>query len=61
MYKDISIEQCAHDLAIQAAIHDYQLRGEAITENNAFEFAILYRRLLKKIRDSVSEGQSDLQ
>lgn len=47
--------------AIQAAIHDYQLRGEAITENNAFEFAILYRRLLKKIHDSISEGQSDLQ
>ena len=61
MYKEISVEQRTHDLAVQAVIHNYQLRGESVTEENAFEFAIEYRRLLKGIRDSVSEGQSDLE
>lgn len=26
MYKDISVEQRTHDLAVQAVIHNYQLR-----------------------------------
>lgn len=61
MYKDLSVEQRAHDLAVQATILNYQMRGERVTEDNAFEFAIEYRRLLKPIRDSISEGLSDLE
>ncbi|MEF2693494.1 MAG: hypothetical protein U0O03_01470 [Blautia wexlerae] len=61
MYKDISVEQRTHDLAVQAVIHNYQLRGEKITEINAFEFAVEYRSLLKEIRNSISEGLSDLE
>lgn len=32
-----------------------------ITEINAFEFAVEYRSLLKEIRNSISEGLSDLE
>lgn len=46
MYNDIGIEQRAHDLAVQAVILNYQIRGERITEDNAFEFATEYRSLL---------------
>lgn len=61
MYDDIDIEQRAHDLAVQATIHNYQLDGAKITNENAFEFAIMYRSLLKEIRGSIVEGRSDLQ
>ena len=37
MYDDIDIEQRAHDLAVQATIHNYQLDGAKITNENAFE------------------------
>lgn len=61
MYNDIGIEQRAHDLAVQAVILNYQIRGERITEDNAFEFATEYRSLLKPIRNSISEGLTDLE
>ena len=61
MYKDISVEQRTHHLAVQAVIHNYQLLGKEITEGNAFEFAVEYRSLLKQIRNSISEGLSDLE
>ena len=61
MYSDISIEQRTHDLAIAATLLYYQQIGIAIDENNAFEYGIKYRSLLKNIRKSIEEGTSDLQ
>lgn len=61
MYDDIAIEQRVHDLAVQATIHNYKLAGVKITERNAFEFAVMYRSLLREIRRSIEEGRSDLQ
>lgn len=61
MYDDIAIEQRVHDLAVQATIHNYKLAGTEITAGNAFEFAVMYRNLLREIRRSIEEGRSDLQ
>lgn len=36
MYKDISVEQRTHDLAVQAVIHNYQLRGEKNHRDKCF-------------------------
>lgn len=41
MYKDISVEQRTHDLAVATTILHYQQHGIEITENNAF-FTSLY-------------------
>lgn len=60
MYNEISIEQRTHDLAVQATILYYQQCGIKIDEDNAFEYGIKYRSLLKQIRNSISEGQTDL-
>lgn len=57
---EISMEQRVHDLALHATILHYQQNGIDITESNAFEYGIYYRRLLDKIRSSISEGKSDL-
>lgn len=60
MYDDISIEQRAHDLALQATILQYQQKGITIDEKNAFDYAIVYRRILSKVRRSLEEGRTDL-
>lgn len=60
MYNDISVEQRAHDLAVQAAILNYQLKGEMINSNNAFDFVCEYRSLLSFFLGSVEEGMRDL-
>ena len=59
MYSDISIEQRAHDLALQATILQYQQKGIIIDEKNAFEYAIAYRHLLSEVRRSLEEGETD--
>lgn len=61
MYSDISAEQRAHDLAVQATILYYQQCGIKIDETNAFEYGCKYRSILKQIRNSIEEGISDLQ
>lgn len=60
MYSDVSIEQRAHDLALQATILQYQQKGIIIDEKNAFEYVIAYRRILPEVRRSLQEGQTDL-
>lgn len=60
MYNDIDIEQRAHDLAMQAVIMNYQLKGEAINSNNAFDFVLEYRNLLQYFLGPLQEGQTDL-
>lgn len=60
MYNDISVEQRAHDLAVQAAILNYQLKGEMINSNNALDFVCEYRSLFSSFLGSVEEGMSDL-
>ncbi len=60
MYSDISIEQRAHDLAVQATILNYQLKGQPIDSNNAFDFVCEYRGLLSCFLAPVKEGASDL-
>ena len=61
MYTDISIEQRSHDLALQITTLIYQ-RDNLPLEKSAdyFEFACTYRSVLKAVRDSISEGCSDL-
>lgn len=60
MYNDIAIEQRAHDLAMQAVIMNYHLKGEAINSNNAFDFVLEYRNLLQYFLGPLQEGQTDL-
>lgn len=60
MYNDISAEQRAHDLAVQAAILNYQLKGEMINSNNVLDFVCEYRSLLSSFLGPVKEGMSDL-
>lgn len=61
MYNDISIEQRTHDLAVAATFLYYQQKGISIDENNAFEYGIKYRSLLKQIRHSMEEARTDQQ
>lgn len=60
MYNEISVEQRAHDLAIQAVIHNYQLKNEPITSDNAMDYVAEYRSLLTSFLGPVEEGKSDL-
>ena len=60
MYNEISIEQRAHDLAVQAAILNYQLKGKPIDSKNAFEFVMEYRSLLTSFLMPLEEGKTDL-
>lgn len=60
MYSDIPTEQRAHDLAVQAVVMNYQLRGEPITSKNSFDFVLEYRNLLSQFIGSVDEGKTDL-
>lgn len=60
MYDDISVEQRAHDLSVAATILYYQQNNIQITEENAFECGMVYRRLLAEFRKSIEEGRSDL-
>lgn len=60
MYSEISIEQRAHDLAVQAVIMNYQLKGESIDSKNAFDFVSEYRNLLSSFLSPLEEGKTDL-
>ncbi|MDE5779163.1 MAG: hypothetical protein K2I10_11745 [Lachnospiraceae bacterium] len=60
MYDEISIEQRAHDLAVQATILNYQLKGQSIDSANASDFVFEYRSLLSHFLGPVEEGASDL-
>lgn len=61
MYKEISEEQRAHDLAVQATVLHYQKNNLPLTsESDYFEFGCVYRAALKSIRSSIEEGASDL-
>ena len=59
MYKDISDEQRAHDLAIQACLINHILDNKRV--ENDFEFGIEYRDHLRNLRDTIKEGHSDPQ
>ena len=61
MYDEISIEQRAHDLAVQATLLIYQRENLPLSsETNFYEFGCQYRSALAQIRKSISEGKSDL-
>ena len=61
MYDDISIEQRAHDLALQATLLIYQRKNLPLSsETDFFEFGCQYRSALRQIRPSIEEGASDL-
>lgn len=61
MYDDISIEQRAHDLAIQATLLIYQRKNLPLSSaSDFFEFGCQYRSVLVHIRKSIAEGVSDL-
>lgn len=61
MFKDVSVEQCTHDLALQATILYYQQHDISVDESNAWDFVMKYRSLLKPIRNCVEEGRTDFQ
>ena len=60
MYNEISIEQRAHDLAVQAVIANYRLKGKAISSSNAMDFISEYRSLLISFLNPLKEGETDL-
>lgn len=61
MYNDISVEQRAHDLAVQATLLVYQRKNLPLSsETDFFEFGCQYRSALRLIRSSIEEGVSDL-
>ena len=61
VYNDISNEQRAHDLAVQATLLIYQRKNLPLSsESDFFEFGCQYRSALKKIRSSIEEGATDL-
>lgn len=61
MYDEISIEQRAHDLAVQATLLIYQRDNLPLSsETDFYEFGYQYRSALAQIRKSISEGNSDL-
>ncbi|MGE9943175.1 hypothetical protein ACQRBH_16630 [Bariatricus sp. SGI.161] len=62
MYSDISIEQRAHDLALQATLLIYQRKNLPLSsESDYFNFGCQYRAALKAIRPSIKEGATDLE
>lgn len=61
MFKDVSVEQRTHDLALQATILYYQQHDISVDESNAWDFVMKYRSLLKPIRNCVEEARTDLQ
>lgn len=61
MYNDISAEQRAHDLAIQATLLIYQRKNLPLSsETDFFEFACQYRSALKAILPSIKDDSTDL-
>lgn len=62
MYNEISDEQRAHDLAVQATLLIYQRNSLPLaTATDFFEFGIQYRTALAQIRKSIAEGHSDIE
>lgn len=61
MCNNISVEQRAHDLAVQATALIYQRENKPLSSpTDFFEFGIQYREALRLIRRSIEEGCSDL-
>ena len=62
MYSDISVEQRAHDLALQATILIYQRKNLPLSSaTDYFEFGCQYRAALRAILPSIKEGATDLE
>ncbi len=63
MYSEISIEQRAHDLAVQATVLYYQQKNIFLDTDDAtcsFEFGTTYRCFLADIRKSITKDIENL-